>query len=135
MIKYNWEKINSETNGDSNSILTIVHLLTYKRIPASRKDKTYKYFGKSFVGDSFLLNPRQLLAERKNYSNKEAAEYIAIASYRNYFNYKQTGQTTLELIHLPVTTTIVNRNRMLRIGNGLVHFLFEDNAKWRNKWH
>ena len=66
MIKYNWEKIFRETNGDSTSILTIVHLLTYKRIPASKKDKTYKYFGKSFVGDSFLLNPRQLLAERKN---------------------------------------------------------------------
>ena len=131
MIKYNWEKINSETKGDSTSILTIVHLLTYKRIPASRKDKTYKYFGKSFVGDSFLLNPRQLLAERRNYSNKEAAEYIAVASYRNYFNYKRTGETTLELIHLPVTTTIVNRNRLLRIENGLVHFLFEDNAKWR----
>jgi len=81
MIKYNWEKINSETNGDSTSILTIVHLLTYKRVPASRKDKTYKYFGKSFVGDSFLVNPRQLLVERRNYSNKEAAEYIAIASY------------------------------------------------------
>ena len=131
MIKYNWEKINSETNGDSTSILTIVHLLTYRRIPASRKDKTYKYFGKSFVGDSFLVNPRQLLAERNKYSNKEAAEYIAVASYRNYFNYQQTGQTTLELIHLPVDTTIVNRNRMLRIENGLVHFLFEDNAKWR----
>jgi hypothetical protein len=131
MIKYNWEKIFRETNGDSTSILTIVHLLTYKRIPASKKDKTYKYFGKSFVGDSFLLNPRQLLAERKNYSNKEAAEYIAVASYRNYFNYNRTGETTLELIHLPVETTIVNRNRMLRIENGLVHFLFEDNAKWR----
>jgi hypothetical protein len=131
MIKYNWEKINSETNGDSTSILTIVHLLTYRRIPASRKDKTYKYFGKSFVGDSFLVNPRQLLAERNKYSNKEAAEYIAVASYRNYFNYQQTGQTTLELIHLPVTTTIENRNRLLRIDNGLVHFLFEDNAKWR----
>ena len=131
MIKYNWEKIFRETNGDSTSILTIVHLLTYKRIPASKKDKTYKYFGKSFVGDSFLLNPRQLLAERKNYSNKEAAEYIAVASYRNYFNYNRTGETTLELIHLPVETTIVNRNRMLLIENGLVHFLFEDNAKWR----
>ena len=131
MIKYNWEKINSETKGDSTSILTIVHLLTYKRIPASRKDKTYKYFGKSFVGDSFLLNPRQLLAERRNYSNKEAAEYIAVASYRNYFNYKQTGQTTLELIHLPVSENIVNRNRLLRIENGPVHFLFENNAKWR----
>ena len=131
MIKYNWEKILRETKGDSVSILTIIHLLTYKRIPASRKDKTYKYFGKSFLGDSFLLNPRQLLAERKYYSNKEAAEYIAVASYRNYFNYKQTGKTTLELIHLPVETTIVNRNRLLRIDNGLVHFLFEDNANWR----
>tara|TARA_B100001564_G_scaffold314590_1_gene288790 strand:+ start:174 stop:572 length:399 start_codon:yes stop_codon:yes gene_type:complete len=131
MIKYNWEKIFREAKGDSVSILTIIHLLTYKRIPASRKDKTYKYFGKSFLGDSFLLNPRQLLAERKNYSNKEAAEYIAVASYRNYFNYKQTGKTTLELIHLPVETTIVNRNRLLRIDNGLVHFLFEDNANWR----
>ena len=130
MIKYNWEKIFREAKGDSVSILTIIHLLTYKRIPASRKDKTYKYFGKSFLGDSFLLNPRQLLAERKNYSNKEAAEYIAVASYRNYFNYKQTGKTTLELIHLPVETTIVNRNRLLRIDNGLVHFLFEDNANW-----
>jgi len=131
MIKYNWEKIFREAKGDSVSILTIIHLLTYKRIPASRKDKTYKYFGKSFLGDSFLLNPRQLLAERKNYSNKEAAEYVAVASYRNYFNYKQTGKTTLELIHLPVETTIVNRNRLLRIENGLVHFLFEDNANWR----
>jgi hypothetical protein len=131
MIKYNWEKIYRETKGDSVSILTIIHLLTYKRIPASRKDKTYKYFGKSFLGNSFLLNPRQLLAERKNYSNKEAAEYIAIASYRNYFNYNKTGETTLELMHLPVDTTTVNRNRLLRIENGLVHFLFEDNAKWR----
>ena len=131
MIKYNWEKIFREAKGDSVSILTIIHLLTYKRIPASRKDKTYKYFGKSFLGDSFLLNPRQLLAERKNYSNKEAAEYIAVASYHNYFNYKQTGKTTLELIHLPVETAIVNRIRLLRIDNGLVHFLFEDNANWR----
>ena len=115
MIKYNWEKINREAKGDSVSILTIIHLLTYKRIPASRKDKTYKYFGKSFLGQSFLLNPRQLLAERRYYSNKDAAEYVAVASYRNYFDYKRTGQTTLELIHLPVNETIVNRNRLLRI--------------------
>ena len=131
MIKYNWEKINREAKGDSVSILTIIHLLTYKRIPASRKDKTYKYFGKSFLGQSFLLNPRQLLAERRNYSNKEAAEYVAVASYRNYFNYRQTGKTTLELLHLPVDTTIVNRNRLLHLRDGLVHFEFEDNANWR----
>ena len=131
MIKYNWEKIFREAKGDSVSILTIIHLLTYKRIPASRKDNTYKYFGKSFLGDSFLLNPRQLLAERKNYSNKEAAEYIAVASFRNFFQYNHTGKTTLELLHLPVEPTIVHRNRLLHLKDGLVHFEFEDNAKWR----
>jgi|TARA_B100001093_G_scaffold82061_1_gene73457 hypothetical protein len=131
MIKYNWEKIYREAKGDSVSILTIIHLLTYKRIPASRKDKTYKYFGKSFLGGSFLCNPRQLLAERRNYSNKEAAEYIAVASYRNYFEFMQSGKTTLELLHLPVDTTIVNRNRLLHLKDGLIHFEFEDNAKWR----
>ena len=110
MIKYNWEKILRETKGDSVSILTIIHLLTYKRIPASRKDKTYKYFGKSFLGDSFLCNPRELLVQRRYYSNQEAAEYIAVASYRNYFEFMQSGKTTLELLHLPVDTTIVNRN-------------------------
>ena len=131
MIKYNWEKILRETKGDSVSILTIIHLLTYKRIPASRKDKTYKYFGESFLGDSFLCNPRQLLVERRNYSNQEAAEYIAVASFRNYFEFMQSGKTTLELLHLPVDTTIVNRNRLLQIKDGLVHFKFEDNANWR----
>ena len=131
MIKYNWEKIYREAKGDSVSILTIIHLLTYKRIPASRKDKTYKYFGKAFLGDSFLCNPRQLLVERRNYSNQEAAEYIAVASYRNYFEFMQSGKTTLELLHLPVDTTIVNRNRLLQIKDGLVHFKFEDNANWR----
>ena len=35
MIKYNWEKINSETKGDSTSILTIIResLLVEKTTP------------------------------------------------------------------------------------------------------
>ena len=57
--------------------------------------------------------------------------YIAVASYRNYFEFMQSGKTTLELLHLPVDTTIVNRNRLLHLKDGLIHFEFEDNAKWR----
>jgi hypothetical protein len=72
-----------------------------------------------------------LLVERRNYSNQEAAEYIAVASFRNYFEFMQSGKTTLELLHLPVDTTIVNRNRLLQVKDGLVHFKFEDNANWR----
>ena len=67
--------------------------------------------------------------ERKNYSNVEASIYIMVASYRNYLYYKNTGRTSLELIHLPFVEKIINKNRLLRMENGVVHFKFEDNAK------
>jgi hypothetical protein len=100
-------------------------------MPSSYKDPTYKYYGKSFYGDSFLVNPRQLLVERRNYSNLEASVYLTIASYRNYHHYKATGDTTLQLIHLPIMEEIINNNRLLQIKNERIYFKFEDNATWR----
>jgi hypothetical protein len=131
MIKYDMNKIMSVTEGDPASIMTIVHILTHKPMPSSYKDPTYKYYGKSFYGDSFLVNPKQLLVERRNYSNLEAAVYLNIASYRNYHHYKATGDTALQLIHLPIMEEIINDNRLLQIKDDRIHFKFEDNAKWR----
>ena len=129
MIKYNWDKIMRVTEGNPTSVLTIIHILTYNRLPYSKNDPTYKYYGKDFIGNSFLINPEKLLVERKNYSNVEASIYIMVASYRNYLYYKKTGRTSLELIHLPFVEEIINKNRLLRMENGVVHFKFEDNAK------
>ena len=126
-------KILTATEGDPTAIMTIIHIMTYKIIPSSHRDKTFKYYGKSFYGDSFLLNPRQLLVERKNYSNVEAAIYVQVASYRKYFEYKRTGDTTLQLLHFPLLEEIINENRLLRIENGVIHFKFEDNAKQWSK--
>ena len=67
MIKYNWDKIMRATEGDPASVLTIIHILTYNRLPYSKNDPTYKYYGKDFIGNSFLLNPEQLLREAKKY--------------------------------------------------------------------
>ena len=126
------EKIMRISDGDPTSILTVIHILTYNRIPSSNKDPIYKYYGKSYLGNSFLANPKQLLVERRNYSNLEAANYVLVASYRNYHEYKRTGDTTLPLIHLPLLEEIINENRLLRMENGVIHFKFEDNAKqWR----
>ena len=133
MIKYNMNKILTATEGDPTAIMTIIHIMTYKIIPSSHRDKTFKYYGKSFYGNSFLLNPRQLLVERKNYSNLEAAIYVQVASHRNYFEYKRTGDTTLPLIHLPMLEDIINNNRLLQMKDGVIHFKFEDNAKWKKE--
>ena len=126
MIKYNWAKILKVTEGDSNSIVLIVHMLTYPRVPTNYRDPTYKYYGQSFEGFSFLLNPEKLLTERLNYTNREAAEYVAVASYRNYLEYSKTGDTNLHLIDFPLFEEIINNNRLLHMENGTIHFKFEE---------
>ena len=126
MIKYNWAKILKVTEGDSNSIVLIVHMLTYPKVPTSYKDPTYKYYGQSFEGFSFLLNPERLLTERSKYTNREAAEYVAVASYRNYLEYNKTGDTRLHLIDFPLFEEIINNNRLLHMKNGTIRFKFEE---------
>jgi hypothetical protein len=126
MIKYNWAKILKVTEGDSNSIVLIVHMLTYPRVPSSYRDPTYKYYGQSFEGFSFLLNPEKLLTERLKYTNREAAEYVAVASYRNYLEYNKTGDTRLHLIDFPLFEEIINNNRLLHMEDGTIHFKFEE---------
>jgi hypothetical protein len=126
MIKYNWAKILKVTEGDSNSIVLIVHMLTYPRVPSSYRDPTYKYYGQSFEGFSYLLNPEKLLTERLKYTNREAAEYVAVASYRNYLEYNKTGDTRLHLIDFPLFEEIINNNRLLHMKDGTIHFKFEE---------
>ena len=85
MILYNWKKIKKEANSKVSDILTILHILTYKLPPVNRKDRIYKYWQKSFHGNSFLVNPEPLFIQRRLYSDTEIAQYAGIASLRNYF--------------------------------------------------
>ena len=125
MIKYNWEKILEITEGDAGSIILIVHMLAYPRVPYNFRDPTYKYYGQSFEGLSYLLNPKKLLKHRKSYSNREIAEYVGVASYRNIHDYNETGETTLPLINLPMLAEIFENNRLLHFKDGMVHFKYE----------
>jgi hypothetical protein len=125
MIKYNWEKILEITEADAGSIILIVHMLTYPRVPYNFKDPSYKYYGQTFEGFSYLLNPEELLRKRANYSNQEIAEYVGVASYRNYNDYKENGETNLPLINLPMLAEIFENNRLLHFKDGMVHFKYE----------
>ncbi len=127
MIKYNWEKILQTTQGNAGQVLQIIHMLTYNiKVPQNHKDPIYKYCGQSFEGYSFLVNPKKLLTERKNYTNRECAEYVGVASYRNYNHYMQTGDTSLELIDLPFLAEVFDNNRLLTMDRGILFFKFED---------
>ena len=136
MIFYNWKKILKESNGKVGNILTILDILTYKKPPVNRKDRRFRFWQKSFHGDSFLLQPEALLVQRARYSDLEIAQYAGIASLRNYFEYQSRKNTTLDLMHYTGNEDIINQNRLLRIENERVHFKFEEIKNLKElKWH
>jgi len=56
MILYNWKKIKRESKGKVGDIVTILYILTYrKEPPINRKDRRFKFWTKSFHGDSYLF--------------------------------------------------------------------------------
>jgi hypothetical protein len=73
-----------------------------------------------------LLHPEDLLSKRNKYKDKEIADYIGLASFRNLGEYKATGKLTLDLAHSPIGQDAINNNRLLRIDRGEIHFLYED---------
>lgn len=127
MILYNWNSIVKSSKGNVNDIITILRIITYKITPKNYYDKTFKFYQKNFGGNSFLLHPEILLTKgRSQFSEKEVAEYVGVASFRNYYEYKSKGTITLDLIHCPVSQDRINENRLLKIEDGCIHFYFEE---------
>ncbi len=94
-------------------------------LPQSVRDPVYNYYYTDWSGSSFLADPWALWENHKGYTAKEVAEYIGLASYRSYAHYSATRDLTLDLLHSPLSEKTINSNRLLRIEDGRVHFLFE----------
>ena len=114
-----------KTGGSSKRIILVLKAMTTQGLPQSVYDPIYKYYYDDFSGDSFLLQPTILLAEAFRYTPKEVAQYIGLASFRNYAHYCASKDATLDLLHSPVSEDTINNNRLLEIKDGRVHFLYE----------
>ena len=126
MIYFDWKKILEASNGNVADIITIMRIITFRITPKNYYDKTFRFYEKSFHGSSFLVNAEDLLQEGRAYSDKEVAEYVGVASFRNYYEYKKTKDTTLDLIFCQVSENTINQNRLLEIRDGKIHFKYED---------
>ena len=136
MIFYNWKKILKESNGKVGDILAILDILTYQKPPVNRKDRRFRFWQKSFHGESYLLHPEALFIQRTRYSDKEIAQYAGIASLRNYFDYRSRKDTTLDLIYFTGNQDIINQNRLLSIEDDRIHFKFEEIKNLKElEWH
>ena len=126
MIYFDWKKILEATNGNVGDIITIMRIITFRITPKNYYDKTFKFYEKNFHGNSFLVNPKDLLEKGRAFSDKEVAEYVGVASFRNSYEYAKTKDTTLDLIFCQVSEDTINQNRLLEIRDGKVHFKYEE---------
>ena len=134
MLLYNWKKILKYSGGSSKRIILILKAMTQKVLPRNKYDPVYQYYYTDFSGDSFLVNPHALLVHRNKWRDKEIADYIGLASFRNTGEYLATGKITLDLSHSPMGQDAINNNRLLRIVRDEIHFLYEDytgEIKWQ----
>ena len=128
-ILYDWQKIVRLTKGRARHIVLVLDMITNGTKPKSNQDIRLLYQGRDFKGNSFLLNPEQLLQYRHCYSDKEIAEYLALASYRSYPEYIITGDASLSMIKSPVTMNKLNSNRLLTVKSNRIYFLYEEVIK------
>ena len=131
MLLFDWNKIVKISKGNVNDIIQILRIITYKIQPKNYYDKTFKFYQYRFGGKSFLLNPKELLEVGRACSDREVAEYAGVASFRNYYGYNKTKDTTLDLILCKVSEETINKNRLLKIEDGKIHFLYEETGEKR----
>ena len=126
MIRYNWKKILRESKSKVSDLMLIVWYVTYNYPPTSKRDRLFKFYGKDYSGDSFLIYPEGMYKYRKTASDSEWAAYVGIASYRSYNEYIINQQLTLEVERVPKRLQpIIKRNRLLKIEDGYIHFEYE----------
>ena len=129
MLLFNWNEIMKVSKGDIGEIIQILRIITYKIKPKNYYDITFKFYKYQFGGTSYILNPKDLLEHGRALSDKEVAEYAGVASFRNYHDYVNTKDTTLDFLMSPISEEIITKNRLLELKDGRVHFLFEET--WR----
>ena len=126
MLLFDWNKIMRISKGNVGNIIQILRIITYKIQPKNYYDKTFKFYKYKFGGSSYILNPQDLLERGRAFSDREVVEYAGVASFRNYHEYVNTKDTTLDFLMSPISEGIITNNRLLELKDGRVHFLFEE---------
>ena len=122
MLFYSWPKIKKHSNGNVRIIETIFDSI----MDSPSYDFGRKHYDKiDFSGDSYLLRPDYLLWAFKNSNKVHAANYLYLASRRNFAEYKLTGDNTLPLKYINLPIDQLKLNSLIDIRDDNIHFLLE----------
>jgi hypothetical protein len=127
MIFFDWPTVYVQSEGLPNNILNIISYITFKPLPKNHYDAHIKKMAAvNWKGHSFLLNPKKIITARETYPAEKLAEYVALASFRNYNQYKVAKQTTLSVYECPISLESIENNKLLSIQNDQIYFCWEE---------
>jgi hypothetical protein len=136
MIRYSLQRILLYAGRSSKRIVLAFKAASTTRVPKNRFDPLYAFCHTDFSGQSFMHNPQELLYNSFRWTHKEVAQYIILASYRNFADYLVTGEKSLSLLHVSVSEATIKQNRLLYVDKGRIYFYYEEVTQRRNKiWH
>ena len=126
MLLFDWKKVFDTASGSIYNCNLIMEMLIKGKIPKNKYDPIYKFSGKNFRGNSFLVHPEFLLYNSHKYDQKEICMYYALASLRSLTEYYASNKTTLDSLHCPVDLDEINDNRLLIVDDKNITFIYEE---------
>ena len=128
MFFYDWAKIYDASQGNVVEIVRIFRMIVEKQIPKNKYDPIYRYSQKDFSGMSFMLHPDILLYHSFKYKYREVAQYISLCALRSATDFISTQDPSLDMVLMPGLSpeTVIENNRLLKIGEDKVFFIYEE---------
>jgi len=129
VIFYDWKKVLRLSNGNIKDIIRIMYANTYQlnSVKFKRNKEKFRLLTQDIKGDSYLLNPKEIFKNDKHATLKQMAEYISLASLRNYLDYKWYKNTTLPFKYTNINRQAIENNPLLEIDNNdNIHFTLEE---------
>lgn len=138
MLLYDWKKIFIHGNAKPIECFRIFEMMSKKSIPKNPYDPIFKYSHIDFSGESFLVHDDVLVYNAHKHTKKDICVYLSLASARRLSDYKLNRDTTLDLLLLPEDEVVydeIEKNRLLHVEDGKLHFLYEEVPKEKKQWH
>ena len=123
MIFFDWDKVIALSSGKPKKIVALFIIHTYNIKIPKRKKNISRFFGKNLEGDSFLLNPKEILENKLKIGFEDIALYLELASQRNYLDYKWQGIKTLPLRYTEINRGVIEEHPLLELDD-------QDNIKF-----
>ena len=126
MIFYNWAKMYRLLGTSSSDIVTLIAYLTYPHLPKNYYDSVNRWANEDWSGDSYLLHPEKIITNRKEFKDRELAQYVALASFRSFAEYQATNKRSLDTLESPVPKEFIYQHRLLTLVENEIYFHWEE---------